>query len=256
MLYCAQDASILEWRDRVTKSVLLREWNGWEERELHETPVRFYRNVGHPSLVHGHQWHPPENWPFEVNETRAGTHVATSTTVGEVEATKEEEEVAVEETTSTKAKSGLEKEIATADEIDMNNMVTKLAENETFLALLRAKLGLPPPQRETKKDVGNKKGSYDPSSSSSEDESDRDDDDETIAAQVLRSMERDISSEQDVITSVSVKRLARLQIAKQRPQLHPVTPGEGWKRLKPSRLPRTFAKKVYSTTVSGPGVRI
>ncbi|RHY24166.1 hypothetical protein DYB36_004143 [Aphanomyces astaci] len=86
--------------------------------------------------------------------------------------------------------------------------------------------------------------------SSDDDDQAPSDDEDTIAGRVLRMLAQDEST-QDTNTA-SVKRLTRLQILKEAPQVHPITLGEGWKRLKPTRLPKTFAKKVYTTTIAGP----
>ncbi|CAK4494415.1 unnamed protein product [Aphanomyces euteiches] len=213
------ESTIQEWQDRISRSHVVREWNEWEERELDESGVLFYRHIN-PELTRAVQWTPPEGWACENESTLPPTISPPMAS----------------DTSSSKA--------STPRELDnsIDAMAKALVENEMFVKMLEEKLGL------VKNVHGKKPSKSQPQDeNSSSDEEDVSDDDDTVAGRVLGILSNDDTT-QDTNTA-TVKRLTRLELAHESRQ---VNPGEGWKRLKATRLPKTFAKKVYSTAIAGP----
>ncbi|OQR84486.1 hypothetical protein ACHHYP_13312 [Achlya hypogyna] len=206
--------TIDEWRDRVADSVVVREWQSWEVRRHGPTQVLFYHHTN-PEVQNGNAWTPPHGWPLDDEAAPPEPSPRSSEA-------------------STVSVHGDDNEVAT--------LARQLTENEEFLALLREKLGLS--ERSGKK----RSAAVDDEASSDSDESD--DDDDGIAAKVLRTLERE-DSIQDT-TSMSVKRLTRLQITREATPTQPIRPGEGWKRLDVAKLPKSFAKKVYEPSIATP----
>ncbi|OQR97515.1 hypothetical protein THRCLA_06919 [Thraustotheca clavata] len=216
-----EEATIQEWHDRVVDSIVLKEWNGWEERRHKATNTIFYHHVN-PELENGNSWTPPLGWPLDDEQPIEYEPLSRPSTAASVQST-------IEEIKSVE------------DELD--NMAKNLTENELFLDLLREKLGLSINQGKRKKHV-------DEEASSSGDESNEEDDDEGIAAKVLRSLEREESIQE--VSSMSIKRLTRLHITRETSPNQPIRPGEGWKRLNVAKLPKSFAKKVYEPSIAIP----
>ncbi|RQM11538.1 hypothetical protein B5M09_002962 [Aphanomyces astaci] len=235
------ESTVAEWAHRVAHSRLVRDWNGWEERELNESKVLFYHH-SNPTLTVASQWTPPPEWPPD-DDSAAPLPPPSAT--GDAFDDDDDDD------TSTDA---AELESARIDN-SIQSIAKSLADNETFVDLLREKLGLKSRKASTSRRHSSLKNAPLSPTKSHGDSSDDDDqapsdDEDTIAGRVLRMLAQDEST-QDTNTA-SVKRLTRLQILKEAPQVHPITLGEGWKRLKPTRLPKTFAKKVYTTTIAGP----
>ncbi|KAF0756523.1 hypothetical protein AaE_004598 [Aphanomyces astaci] len=235
------ESTVAEWAHRVAHSRLVRDWNGWEERELNESKVLFYHH-SNPTLTVASQWTPPPEWPPD-DDSAAPLPPPSAT--GDAFDDDDNDD------TSTDA---AELESARIDN-SIQSIAKSLADNETFVDLLREKLGLKSRKASTSRRHSSLKNAPLSPTKSHGDSSDDDDqapsdDEDTIAGRVLRMLAQDEST-QDTNTA-SVKRLTRLQILKEAPQVHPITLGEGWKRLKPTRLPKTFAKKVYTTTIAGP----
>ncbi|EQC29502.1 hypothetical protein SDRG_12750 [Saprolegnia diclina VS20] len=224
----AIDASTVdEWRDRVAHSVLLREWNGWEERRHDPTHVVFYHH-SNPELLNGSSWDPPPGWPLD-NEDETPLEAPLSSS---------------DSPRSLLSEPLREPNDETKEDEDVAKMAKQLAENEVFLELLRDKLGLVAKRKRAKTHAN----THDDSSSESGDS--ENDDDDGIAARVLRTLEREPSIQET--STMSVKRLLRLQITKEATPTQPVRPGEGWKRLNVAKLPKSFAKKVYEPSTATP----
>jgi len=130
----------------------------------------------------------------------------------------------------------------------INEMAAKLVESETFLRLLREKLGI---ANSEQTNALNKSANSSIFSGGNDDSSSTEHN--GIIGKILESLDNEDCNEE--INNSSIKRLLRLNIAKEKQQLQPVKLGEGWKRLKATQLPKNFAKKVYSTTIEGPTVR-
>ncbi|KDO28953.1 hypothetical protein SPRG_06054 [Saprolegnia parasitica CBS 223.65] len=226
----AIDASTVdEWRDRVAHSVLLREWQGWEERRHDPTHVVFYHH-SNPELLNGSSWDPPHGWPLETDD-----------------AAPLEPPISSESPRSNPldTDSGDEnKKDGDDDGGDVARMAKQLAESEVFLELLRDKLGLLSKPKRAKHTAETE---HDSSSESGDSENE---DDDGIAARVLRTLEREPSIQET--STMSVKRLLRLQITKEASPTQPIRPGEGWKRLNVAKLPKSFAKKVYEPSIATP----
>ncbi|RHY34583.1 hypothetical protein DYB32_000837 [Aphanomyces invadans] len=174
------------------------------------------------------QWHPPDGWPHD------------EASLATADADDDNDSTESDGPDSARKASSINNSIET--------MAKALAENESFVAMLQEKLGLKPRQDPTRRTSSLHTAPSNTHTNDSSDDDDQDDSDDTIAGRVLRMLAQDDST-QDTNTA-SVKRLTRLQIAKETSQVK--TPGEGWKRLKPTRLPRTFARKVYMPTIAGP----
>ncbi|KAF0690346.1 Aste57867_18277 [Aphanomyces stellatus] len=228
------ERTVGEWKERVAQSHVVREWNGWEEREHTESHVLFYHH-SNVALERASSWAPPDGWPSEAEWTGPATENV------------DEYDDDDASTVDGMGKEDMPSKAATDDaDESVDKMAHALAESEAFLRLLQEKLGLPPP-RSTKR---RRSSVRQPTKDDSSEEDDESDDEDTVAGRVLRILAQDESTAET--NSASVKRLTRLQILKEAPQNKPVSPGEGWKRLKPTRLPKSFAKRVYSTTIAGP----
>ncbi|RLN89142.1 hypothetical protein BBJ28_00012051 [Nothophytophthora sp. Chile5] len=216
-----------EWTQRLEASVLLEQRGLWQLRELttDSSGVVFYYSEN-PELADSHRflWESPEEW-------RRGASGDEDEDVEQLSTARSAGSVTSSATPSTKSPLAANAE-AQAE------LAHNLLEDEQFLQRLKAKLGLPtssrPPTRAT---TG--RGS-DQWVLQDEDDAGRCDRLEEMA--VLA--EEGADPTKAALLATRMARLKLPQAASRR--------GEGWKRLKTSRLPANFARRAYRTHTEGP----
>jgi hypothetical protein len=124
-------------------------------------------------------------------------------------------------------------------------MATALLADEQFLRVLKAKLGL-----DEESDANEKLKQRRKRSATHEDDGDEEMEAEHLD---LRDHMIRVTEEQDRSkASLMATKMAKLQLRAMNSKLTPCKPGEGWKRLKVSKLPPNFARSVYGTHTEGP----
>ncbi|EEY65349.1 uncharacterized protein PITG_17004 [Phytophthora infestans T30-4] len=234
-----EDAVVQEWAQRMAGSAVVELQGLWEMREitLDSSGVVFYHslNEGLP-VTRRFQWGQPEEWKAsEGNED-------------------EESESSVTSRSELSAGSFTVSTITSKQQVNseaQQELMRSLLEDEQFLQQLKAKLGLTSRSRPASRAAA-RSGRRSLVFEDREDEND--------ARQV------DLKDEMDALVDEAMDRsksaLVAAKVAKLQLKLpqttgvrvpQPVNPrGEGWKRLKTSRLPPNFARTVYSTHTEGP----
>ncbi|KAL4124283.1 hypothetical protein PRIC2_010120 [Phytophthora ramorum] len=235
-----EEAVEQEWAHRLAGSVVLEQQGLWEMREItqDDSAVVFYHslNEGLP-VARRFLWEPPEDWEktaINDNDDDECTSEAPSTC----------------RTTSSKA-STASSAVSVVSAKHRGNaeaqatLVHALLEDEQFLQQLKAKLGLSSRSRPTSRATDRQGLVFE------DEEGDND------ARQI------DLNDEMAALTEEGMDRsksaLVAAKMAKLQLQLEPQTRakaanhrGEGWKRLKTSRLPPSFARSVYKAHTEGP----
>ena len=190
-------------------------WEDWEERRDRRTDVVFYHQMTDVD-VFVNQWEAPEGWPFDVDEDENDEDDTSSTYSSSRPATRETQ---ISNTSS-------------AIDVDMDRIATTLARDKKFLKALKEKLGF-----ETEDDDSD---GFDDGASSivSDTESERD------KEEVLLDRYEELGGKS--------KRKGVPNLNLPRPKTGVSKPGEGWKRLRPSALPKDFKNRAYKTRTEGP----
>lgn len=211
-----------EWQQRLDTSIMLEAQGDWQLRELavDDTSVVFYycTNSAMPALQR-FNWERPAAWVLsssDLDDKAAGSRTDRSLASDK----------------SVALSSAMQSE---NDEL-IAQLSRKLLEDERFLEVLRAKLGILLPNEETHR--------VRPRSSPSSTNTDPKMEDTQVDwnDQLLLAMEEPDRSR----ASLMVTKMAKLQLKPQTTLTRPTAPGEGWKRLKVTRLPKNFARSVYS----------
>ncbi|ETL27115.1 hypothetical protein F441_19824 [Phytophthora nicotianae CJ01A1] len=226
-----EDAIAQEWAQRMAQSIVLEQQGLWEMREItvDSSGVVFYHSLNERlPVTHRFLWEQPEEWV--VNEENDDEDSKSFTSRSAVSSTVS--------TITTKQRVNSEAQ---------NELMRSLLEDEQFLHQLKAKLGLTSRSRPTSRATAR---SGKPSHFFEDEEDENDarqvDLNDEMAALVDEGMDRSKS------TLIATK-MAKLQLQLPAKTLQPVNHrGEGWKRLKTSRLPPNFARSVYSTHTEGP----
>ncbi|KAG6956735.1 hypothetical protein JG687_00010419, partial [Phytophthora cactorum] len=207
-----------EWAQRMAGSIVLEQQGLWEMREItaDSSGVVFYHslNEGLP-VSRRFLWEQPEEW---------------------------------EENDDEDSKPSLTKQRVNSEA--QAEMMRSLLEDEQFLQQLKAKLGLTSRSRPVSRATA-RSGRRSLVFEDEEDENDarRVDLNDEVAALEDEAMDRSKSA----LISAKIAKL-QLQLPQTRAKAsQPVNHrGEGWKRLKTSRLPPNFARSVYKTHTEGP----
>lgn len=210
-----------EWAARMAQSTVTDVQRGWERREL-EGGVAFFAasNEALPAR-HRFAWRPPPTWTDQADPQDQDDDYDDSDEGDEDRAALAERH---EE-----------------NERGLARLARELLSDAGFLSLLRDRLGLPAATTR-------------PTTSSTQttDTGEQDDDDGDLLARLGLEGPVDEAAVGDAAQhGAMAARMARLRVplaadVKQR------RPGEGWKRLKETRLARGFARSVYATRVERP----
>lgn len=218
-----------EWQQRLGESIVLEAQCDWQLRELavDDTSVVFYHcsNAGVPALQR-FSWERPAAW------------IASSSGLEEQEAG------SITDRSIASDKSAVVSTVVVRNENDalIAQLTSKLLEDEHFVDVLRAKLGILPPKEDTHR--ARLRSSQ---STTSTGEQETEDTQVDWNDQLLLAMEEPDRSR----ASLMVTKMAKLQLKPQTTLTRPKAPGEGWKRLKVTRLPKNFARSVYSRHTEG-----
>lgn len=217
-----------EWEERVTISFPVKEWNNWQQRIDRSSGVTFFHSNNESLLVRD-QWTPPPGWPHSVDEEEIDD---------ETDGAPSEESLSTARSTSSD-----DMDTARSNKVteEIKDIMTTLTSNEEFLCTLREKLGLDPNDINTPKLFHKFGGSVD-DSSASDDSSDSEDD-------RIDEIDRLQHSAKAIRLQRNVPALG-LDAVKNGASSY--NPGEGWKRLKYSIIPKDFATRAYKTTTEGP----
>ncbi|DAZ92517.1 TPA: hypothetical protein N0F65_012747 [Lagenidium giganteum] len=243
------EPTLQEWQARLKQSVVKSEQGDWQQREIKAdgADVVFYYSLNE-ALPTNHRfvWEKPMGWQDESEEEKeekdemnaeaadgALTSRSTSSSGSSVSSRSSLSDISTQRDAS-------KQEIA--------RIAAALLEDQQFLAMLREKLGV---HVAAAKALGEPKSLHGPGDQAGGTGNDEDNDD---AAQIdLRDQMILLTEEQDhAKASMMAAKMAKLQLAPHNPKTKPVVPGEGWKRLKATQLPRNFARLVYSEHTEGP----
>ncbi|KAE9038127.1 hypothetical protein PR001_g5735 [Phytophthora rubi] len=242
-----EDAVEQEWAHRLAGSTVLEQQGLWEMRELtvDESGVVFYHslNSGLP-VARRFLWEPPEEWEKSDDKDEGEvsrpptTNRSTLSAASKVSAASS----AVSSITA-KQRANTEAQIA---------LIQALLDDEQFLQQLKAKLGLSSQSRPTSRATvrtGRRSLIFEDEEVDENDARQVDLNDE-MAALMGEGMDRSKSA-------LVAAKMAKLQLQLVQPsRANAVKPvnrrGEGWKRLKTSRLPPNFARSVYKAHTEGP----
>ncbi|KAG3001659.1 hypothetical protein PC120_g20142 [Phytophthora cactorum] len=230
-----------EWAQRMAGSIVLEQQGLWEMREItaDSSGVVFYHslNEGLP-VSRRFLWEQPEEW--EENDDEDSKPSLTSRSASSAASRSS----AVSSTVSAITSKQRVNSEAQAE------MMRSLLEDEQFLQQLKAKLGLTSRSRPVSRATA-RSGRRSLVFEDEEDENDarRVDLNDEVAALEDEAMDRSKSA----LISAKIAKL-QLQLPQTRAKAsQPVNHrGEGWKRLKTSRLPPNFARSVYKTHTEGP----
>jgi hypothetical protein len=238
-----------EWEKKLKNSKIIFEWNDWQKRETIEENVFFYYSLN--DLLKNSQrfqWQPPSGFPNQQENTSSTT---TSITSGSTKFSQQEEQ----------KEENNENDDDDDDDDDDNNdndndsksmdiVAKNLLEDEKFLALLKEKLGLLDQSKKQHIAIQEKKEKKE-----KEEEEEEDVADEMARIDLQDQMQLLLEEPNPSKASFTIKKMAKLQLSAYKPNTFPmINPGEGWKRLKKTKLPKHFARKVYSCAVEGPKV--
>lgn len=200
---------------------MLREWNHWQERKETRSDAIFY-HCTIDSIQNKDQWHPPADWNYEENPDLAFDRPGTTAQSAPGSAS-----------TYASTPYSQQSRLQTIN-IQVDALAKKLTDDEHFLAVLRAKLGLPDAEVAVEQ-LNDEESECDSSVAS---ESDEDEDENELHELRLREKKLKFPSlnvgHGGVITDK----------------------GAGWQKLKSSAIPKGFAQKVYLTVTEGPMVYI
>ncbi|KAG7376179.1 hypothetical protein PHYPSEUDO_014138 [Phytophthora pseudosyringae] len=239
-----EEAVELEWARRLVGSVVLEQQGLWERRELTEdaSGVVFYRSLNEGLRVaRRFLWEPPEEW--EKAEDNGDDEASMTSRSASSTASKASAASASVSAVTTKQRANTEAQA---------ELVRSLLEDEQFLQQMKSKLGLASRSRPTSRATvrtGRRSLLFED-----------DEEDESDARQV--DWNDDMAALMDDGMDRSKSALVAAKMAKLQLQLVPHTGGkgpqlvnhrgEGWKRLKTSRLPANFARSVYEAHTEGP----
>jgi hypothetical protein len=242
-----EEAVEQEWAQRLAGSIVLEQQGLWQMREVtaDASAVVFYHSLNAGlSVARRFLWQPPEEWEKTEEDDSGDAQKASLTFRSTLSAA-----------SKSSAASSAVSAISTKQRVNSKaqaELVRSLLEDEQFLRQLKTKLGLSSRSRPTSRATtrtGRRSLIFE---DEEEDESDarQVDRNDEIAALMEDGMDRSKAA------LVSAK-MAKLQL-----QLVPQTRakasqavnrrGEGWKRLKTSRLPPNFARRVYTAHTEGP----
>ncbi|RLN97910.1 hypothetical protein BBJ28_00012474 [Nothophytophthora sp. Chile5] len=216
-----------EWTQRLEASVLLEQRGLWQLRELttDSSGVVFYYSVN-PELPGSHRflWEPPGEWRRRASEDEDEDveQLSTARSAGSA---------------ASSAASSTKSPLAANAEAQAK-LAHNLLEDEQFLQRLKAKLGLPTSSRPSTRATTGRGG--DQLVLQDEDDAGRCDWLEEVAGMA----EEGADPTKAALLATRMARLKLPQAASRR--------GEGWKRLKTSRLPTNFARRAYRTHTEGP----
>ncbi|GLD98194.1 hypothetical protein PINS_up006891 [Pythium insidiosum] len=242
------DATLAEWEERLKASIATAEIGGWQRREVldDQSHVIFYYALN-TAMPHPHRfsWNRPQEWPPDPDDDDGSGDEK-----GEQGSARSLSVSDSSSTTST-ARSEPENEDIKRNREMIATMTEALLQDETFLLALRSKLGL-----ESTKDIETRKTSLRGSRRSSHVISGNNDDDsesDNGQHEDLNDQMTQLTQEADPArASLLASKMAKLQLPAQAVRTRPMNPGEGWKRLKVSKLPKNFARTVYSRHTEGP----
>ncbi|KAE9324708.1 hypothetical protein PF008_g17049 [Phytophthora fragariae] len=242
-----EDAVEQEWAHRLAGSTVLEQQGLWEMRELtvDESGVVFYHslNSGLP-VARRFLWEPPEEWE-KSDDKDEGEVSRPPTTNRSTLSAASKVSAASSAVSSITAKQRANTEAQTA-------LIQALLDDEQFLQQLKAKLGLSSQSRPTSRATvrtGRRSLIFEDEEVDENDARQVDLNDE-MAALMGEGMDRSKSA-------LVAAKMAKLQLQLVQPsRANAVKPvnrrGEGWKRLKTSRLPPNFARSVYKAHTEGP----
>lgn len=217
-----------EWQQRLDASIVLEAQGDWQLRELavDDTSVVFYHctNAGMPALQR-FSWELPGAW---VASSPSGL---------------EDQAGSITDRSIASDKSAALSSAVVRNETDslIAQLTSKLLDDERFLDVLRAKLGILPSKADTHS--ARPRSSQGSTSNGGQEMEDTQVD---WNDQLLLAMEEPDRSR----ASLMATKMAKLQLQPQATLTRPRR-GEGWKRLKVTRLPKNFARSVYSRHTEG-----
>lgn len=234
------ETTLLEWEERLQSSIVVNEQVGWQRREITEdqSQVIFYYSLNE-ALPRAHRfcWGKPVIWPVdEEDDDGSGRSEASLTSRSDASSSSS--------SSSQSDDDGLSEDQRKLQEA-VTQMATALLADEQFLCVLKAKLGIDSDDdhRHQRRKSTKRPGD------------DGDDDEDTDADRLdLKDHMIMLTEEQDRSkASLMATKMVKLSLpSKSIKQMHQAKPGEGWKRLKVSQLPKSFARSVYSTRTEGP----
>lgn len=240
-----------EWDARMRQSFVTDEQGDWQQREItaDDALVMFYHSLNqHLPLLHRFTWERPESWqertPDVDNKDDENKNL---TRRSETSADSDEDDEDGEEG------GALDSEQRENDEA-MARITRVLLEDEQFLLILKEKLGLGALEATlSEQAVANTLQNKNRRRSSAHDDDDQDDEALQVDWDDQMTM---LTEESDVArASLMATKMAKLQLMPpHQTRTSPLNPaaGEGWKRLKNSKLPKNFARSVYLAHTEGP----
>lgn len=251
----AETASVLqEWDARLQQSVVVDEQGDWQQREIKadDALVVFYHSLNqHLPLIHRFTWERPDTWQERSSDaaddkSEDNKKFLTSRSDNSADSEEDDEDEGG-------AGGGLDSERQENDEA-MTRITRVLLEDEQFLTILKEKLGLGALEASlSEQALANKlqkKNRWRSSAHGNDDEQD----DEALQVDWDDQMTM-LTEESDVArASLMATKVAKLQLMPREARTSPLNPsaGEGWKRLKNSKLPKNFARSVYLAHTEGP----
>lgn len=244
------DAVEREWAERLQQSVVREEQGDWQLREVTADDARvvFYHSLNpHLPPLHRYSWERPGEWQQRSSDDR--DEDASKEPDGENLTSRSD---ASSSAASDKSDDALDAEKEANGEA-LAKITRGLLEDQQFLQILKDKLGLTALESAVSDHAlvsKPHKQSHREGDSRALDGDDNDDalqldwDDQMLA----------LTEESDgAKASLMATKMAKLQLLpSHQARTRPMVPGEGWKRLKASALPRNFARSVYSSHTEGP----
>lgn len=245
-------ASVLqEWDARLQQSVVTDEQGDWQQREItaDDALVVFYHSLNqHLPLIHRFAWERPDTWQERLPDASSDKDDDNKNLTSRSDSSGDFDE----EGDDDGAGDAVDSEQQENDEA-MARITRVLLEDEQFLAILKEKLGLGALEATlSEQALANKLQKKNRRRSSVHDDSKQDDEALQVDWDDQMTM---LTEESDVArASLMATKMTKLQLMPHEMHTSPLNPsaGEGWKRLKNSKLPKNFARSVYLAHTEGP----
>ncbi|TYZ58648.1 hypothetical protein PybrP1_009235 [[Pythium] brassicae (nom. inval.)] len=247
------DAVLREWDARMQQSVVREEQGDWQLREVtaDDALVVFYHSLNpHLPSLHRYSWERPSGW---LERTTSGDEDASKQPDDDSNSESHTSRSDASSAASNESSDALDTEKKANDEA-MAQITRGLLEDQQFLQILKDKLGLSALESAVNDQaLASKLRKQSHQNGGNRAFEEEEDDDDALQLDWDDQMLMLTEESDRAKASLMATKMAKLQLLPpHKAQTRPIHPGEGWKRLKVSKLPRNFARSVYSAHTEGP----
>uniref|UniRef100_K3WNJ9 Uncharacterized protein n=1 Tax=Globisporangium ultimum (strain ATCC 200006 / CBS 805.95 / DAOM BR144) TaxID=431595 RepID=K3WNJ9_GLOUD len=249
-----RDTGVLqEWEARMKCSIVKEEQGDWQLREItaDDSQVVFYHSLNqHLPPIRRFSWDRPEAWQDRLVSEKDDEFGGDGDDGGNVTSRSDTSSISSSSSSFSNAHDGSLDAKQRENDETMAQITKALLEDEEFLHTLKEKLGFTALEstvnEQATRNVHMSKSKRNSANHNGDDEEEADQLDWNDQMMML-------TEESDhAKASFMVTKMAKLQLAPHKVQTTPAKPGEGWKRLKVTKLPKNFARSVYSAHTEGP----